>query len=96
MSEVFGESIPVNQQIEEIASAHVFKNLLGMITLRGKWPHRQLQTHQVEHVPILEAIVQPHDPFRPSRRAHKGCRFQNITLGANVALLTLSQHIRLA
>jgi len=35
----------------------------------------------------LEAIMQPYDPLRASWRAHKGCGFRNITLGATVALL---------
>ena len=55
-----------------------------------------MSTDQIQIIPVLKAVMELDNPFRTPRRRNQRCRLEKVSLGANVAFLTLSKHIRLA
>jgi hypothetical protein len=92
--EVLIESVPFNEQIEKISAPHVLQNLQRQtLTFQTRAGHAQ--THKVKVVPVLEGVEHLHNPVATCRGRNQRRGAKDITLGTDVSLLTLAEHVGL-
>ena len=100
-SKVLFKHITFYQQVEKISASHVFQNLqvgkkideINESNEKGPTTCGEIDTHQIQIIPVLEGVMEPDNPLGPSRRVDKRSGLQDVTLSSHMPFLTLAQHI---